>query len=132
MGLEEGAGMLLAGGALTSAGRGTRGPLRPTPASLHQGPALTAHCLLSGSLEERGFLAWTQLQESEESTKALKIYSLPCGIGTKSCTSSRVRYLPFWPRLQPGGKGAAGVSQLTLCSQDSSGEHQKGATETRM
>lgn len=132
MGLEEEARVLSAGGALTSARRGTRGPLRPTPASLHQGPVLTAHCLPSGSLEERGLLAWTQIQESEESTKASKVYSLPWGIGTKSCTSSRVQCLPFWPRLEHGGKGAGRASQLTLCSQDSSGEHQKGAAETRM
>ncbi|XP_036086767.1 solute carrier family 23 member 1 isoform X2 [Rousettus aegyptiacus] len=87
---------------------------------------------IPGSLEERGLLAWTQIQESEESTKASKVYSLPWGIGTKSCTSSRVQCLPFWPRLEHGGKGAGRASQLTLCSQDSSGEHQKGAAETRM
>lgn len=87
---------------------------------------------IPGSLEERGLLAWTQIQESEESTRTLEVYSLPCGIGTKSCTSSCLRCLPFWPRPEHGGKGAAGVSQLSLCSQDSSGELQKDATETRM
>lgn len=127
MSLEEEARVLLAG-----AHKGTRGPLRPMPASLHQGPVLTAHCLLSGSLEERGLLAWIQIQESEELTKALEVYGLPCGIGTKFCTSSCVQWLPFWPRLEHDGKGAAGVSQLSLCPQDSSGEHQKGAAETRM
>lgn len=100
---------------------------------LPRGPLLTAHCLLLGSLEERGLLTWNQIQEeSEETTKALEVYSLPCGIGTKFCTSSCTRGLPFWPRLEHGGKGEVGVSQLTLCSQDSSGERPKGATETRM
>ncbi|KAB1276120.1 hypothetical protein Cadr_000008413 [Camelus dromedarius] len=89
--------------------------------------------LLAGSLEERGLLTWNQIQEeSEETTKALEVYSLPCGIGTKFCMSSCTRGLPFWPRLEHGGKGEVGVSQLTLCSQDSSGERPKGATETRM
>ncbi|XP_074223112.1 solute carrier family 23 member 2 isoform X15 [Camelus bactrianus] len=88
---------------------------------------------IPGSLEERGLLTWNQIQEeSEETTKALEVYSLPCGIGTKFCTSSCTRGLPFWPRLEHGGKGEVGVSQLTLCSQDSSGERPKGATETRM
>ncbi|XP_039716797.1 solute carrier family 23 member 1-like isoform X2 [Pteropus medius] len=87
---------------------------------------------IPGSLEERGLLAWIQIQESEELTKALEVYGLPCGIGTKFCTSSCVQWLPFWPRLEHDGKGAAGVSQLSLCPQDSSGEHQKGAAETRM
>nr|XP_010981456.2 solute carrier family 23 member 1-like isoform X2 [Camelus dromedarius] len=88
---------------------------------------------IPGSLEERGLLTWNQIQEeSEETTKALEVYSLPCGIGTKFCMSSCTRGLPFWPRLEHGGKGEVGVSQLTLCSQDSSGERPKGATETRM
>nr|XP_031530463.1 solute carrier family 23 member 2-like isoform X3 [Vicugna pacos] len=88
---------------------------------------------IPGSLEERGLLTWNQIQEeSEETTKALEVYSLPCGIGTKFCTSSCTQGLPFWPRLENGGKGEVGASQLTLCSQDSSGERPKGATETRM
>lgn len=87
---------------------------------------------IPGSLEERGLLAWNEIQESEETSKVLEIYGLPCGIGTKFCTSSGFQYLPFWPRPERGGKGEVGVSQLTLCSQDSSGGHPKGATETRM
>lgn len=102
--------------------------LRP----LYLGPVFTAPCLLSGSLEERGFLAWNQAQGSEETTRVLEIYGLPCGMGTECCTSSCTQFLPFWPSREPGGKGEMGVSQLTLCSQDSSGERPKGAIETRM
>ncbi|XP_036184491.1 solute carrier family 23 member 1-like isoform X3 [Myotis myotis] len=87
---------------------------------------------IPGSLEERGFLAWNQAQGSEDTTRVLEIYGLPCGIGTKCCTSSCTRFLPFWPRLEPGGKGEMGVSQLTLCSQDFSGVRPEGAIETRM
>ncbi|ELK35565.1 PREDICTED: solute carrier family 23 member 1 isoform X1 [Myotis davidii] len=87
---------------------------------------------IPGSLEERGFLAWNEAQGSEDSTRILEIYGLPCGIGTKCCTSSCTRFLPFWPRREPGGKGEKGVSQLTLCSQDFSGERPEGAIETRM
>ncbi|XP_023609277.1 solute carrier family 23 member 1-like isoform X5 [Myotis lucifugus] len=87
---------------------------------------------IPGSLEERGLLAWSQAQGSEETTRVLEIYGLPCGIGTKCCTSSCTRFLPFWPRREPGGKGAMGVSQLTLCSQDFSGERLQGAIDTRM
>ncbi|KAM8817737.1 solute carrier family 23 member 1-like isoform 2-T2 [Rhynchonycteris naso] len=87
---------------------------------------------IPGSLEERGLLAWNQVQESEETTKVLEIYGLPCGIGTRSCASSCARRLPFWPRMERGGPGVVGVSQLTLCSQNSSGERLHGAPETRM
>lgn len=93
---------------------------------------MTTHCLPSGSLEERGLLAWNQAQESEDTTKASEIYSFPCGIGTKFCTSSCARYLPFWPRPELSEKGQVGVSQLTLVSQDFSGERPQCATETRM
>ncbi|ELW68800.1 Solute carrier family 23 member 2 [Tupaia chinensis] len=87
---------------------------------------------IPGSQEERGLLAWNQIQESEETRKASEVYGLPWGIGTKFCTSSCVRRLPFWPRLEHGGKGQMSVSQLTLCSQVSSGEQPRGNLETRM
>ncbi|XP_066218881.1 solute carrier family 23 member 1-like isoform X1 [Saccopteryx leptura] len=87
---------------------------------------------IPGSLEERGLLAWNQVQESEETTKVLEIYGLPCGVGTRSCTSSCAWRLPFWPKTERGGPGVVGVSQLTLCSQNSSGERPHGAPETRM
>lgn len=87
---------------------------------------------IPGSLEERGLLAWNQAQESEDTTKASEIYSFPCGIGTKFCTSSCARYLPFWPRPELSEKGQVGVSQLTLVSQDFSGGRPQCATETRM
>uniref|UniRef100_A0A9L0JZA6 Solute carrier family 23 member 1 n=1 Tax=Equus asinus TaxID=9793 RepID=A0A9L0JZA6_EQUAS len=61
---------------------------------------------IPGSPEERGLLTWSQIhEESEETAKASEIYSLPCGIGTKFCTSSYTRYLPFWPRPEHHGKG---------------------------
>ncbi|XP_012412818.2 solute carrier family 23 member 1-like [Trichechus manatus latirostris] len=60
---------------------------------------------IPGSAEERGLLAWNQIQEeSQETSKAFEVYGLPCGIGTKFCTSSCVQCLPFWPRLEGGGK----------------------------
>lgn len=111
-------------------GHQRRLPAHLRPLSLR--PVLTAPCLLSGSLEERGFLAWNEAQGSEDSTRVLEIYGLPCGIGTKCCTSSCTRFLPFWPRQELSGKGEMGVSQLTLCSQDFSGERPEGAIETRM
>lgn len=108
---------------------GARGPLQP--AVFHSGgPVLTVYCLLSGSPEERGLLAWNQIQESSETTKVLEIYGFPCRIGTQACASSWTRCLPFWPRLEGSGKEEVGMSQLTLCSQDPSGEPPKGAAET--
>lgn len=99
---------------------------------LRQGPGLTACWLPLGSLEERGLLAWNQIQKSEETTKISEVYSLPWGIGTRFCASSCTRCLPFWPKLERGGRGEVGVSQLTLCSRDPSEERPKGATDTRM
>ncbi|KAB1276117.1 Solute carrier family 23 member 1 [Camelus dromedarius] len=73
--------------------------------------------LLAGSLEERGLLTWNQIQEeSEETTKALEVYSLPCGIGTKFCMSSCTRGLPFWPRLEHGGKALSTAPPNALIS----------------
>ncbi|XP_043319721.1 solute carrier family 23 member 2-like isoform X2 [Cervus canadensis] len=83
---------------------------------------------IPGSLEERGLLAWNQVQEeSEETTKALEVYGLPWGIGTRFCVSSCTRYLPFWP-----GEGEVGVSRLSLCPRDTSGERPESAVDTRM
>nr|XP_044637143.1 solute carrier family 23 member 1-like isoform X2 [Equus asinus] len=88
---------------------------------------------IPGSPQERGLLTWDQIhEESEETAKVSEVYSLPCGIGTKFCTSSYTRYLPFWPRPEHHRKGEVGTCQLTLCFQDSSGECLKAATETRM
>ncbi|KAM9651308.1 solute carrier family 23 member 2-like isoform 4-T4 [Trichechus inunguis] len=88
---------------------------------------------IPGSAEERGLLAWNQIQEeSQETSKAFEVYGLPCGIGTKFCTSSCVQCLPFWPRLEGGGKGEVEVSSLTSCSTDYSGDRHKNDLETRM
>nr|XP_044636435.1 solute carrier family 23 member 1-like isoform X4 [Equus asinus] len=88
---------------------------------------------IPGSLEERGLLTWDQIyEESEETAKVSEVYGLPCGIGTKFCTSSYTRYLPFWPKLEHRGRAEVGACQLTLYSQDSSGECLKVATETKM
>ncbi|KAM5303374.1 solute carrier family 23 member 1-like isoform 2-T9 [Glossophaga mutica] len=87
---------------------------------------------IPGSLEERGLLAWNQIQESSETTKVLEIYGFPCGIGTQSYASSWTRCLPFWPRLEGGRKEGVEMSRLTLCSQDPSGERPKGVPETGM
>ena len=112
---------------------GAGGSLQTTSAQLHQGPVLTAHCLLLGSPQERGLLTWDPIhEESEETAKVSEVYGLPCGIGTKFCTSSYTRYLPFWPKLEHRGRAEVGACQLTLYSQDSSGECLKVATETKM
>lgn len=125
MGWEEEKEELPAGQAHCELSRGS--PCPGTPAPLGPSPDL-ARCLLLGSLEERGLLAWNQVQEeSEETTKALEVYGLPWGIGTRFCTSSCAQYLPFWPR-----EGAVGVSQLSLWPWDSSGERAPSATDTRM
>ncbi|KAG8523354.1 Solute carrier family 23 member 2, partial [Galemys pyrenaicus] len=88
---------------------------------------------IPGSREERGLLTWNQIQEeSGDMKKVSEVYGLPCGIGTKICTSSCTRWLPFWPRLENSRKNEVGVSQLNLCSQESSGGHQKSAADTRM
>lgn len=82
---------------------------------------------IPGSLEERGLLAWNQVQEeSEETTKALEVYGLPWGISTRFCTSSCAQYLPFWPR-----EGKVGVRHLSLCPADSE-EGPRSAADTRM
>ncbi|XP_076965440.1 solute carrier family 23 member 2-like isoform X4 [Callospermophilus lateralis] len=88
---------------------------------------------IPGSLEERGILVWNQVQEnSKETLKSSEVYDFPWGIGTKFCTSSYIRVLPFWPRLDHSGKGEVGMSQLAHCSQASSRKHLSGAVETRM
>uniref|UniRef100_A0A287DCT8 Solute carrier family 23 member 1-like n=1 Tax=Ictidomys tridecemlineatus TaxID=43179 RepID=A0A287DCT8_ICTTR len=51
---------------------------------------------------------------------------------TKFCTSSYIRVLPFWPRLDHSDKGEVGMSQLAHCSQASFRKHLTGAVETRM
>lgn len=85
----------------------------------------------SGTLEERGLLAWSQVHEdSEETQKASKVYALPWGIGTKFCTSSCAQILPFWPRIDHH-RDEVGASQLTLCSQ-TSGKHLWTVSETKM
>lgn len=57
----------------------------------------------------------------------MEVYGLPWGIGTRFCASSCARYLPFWP-----GEGEVGVSRLSLCPRDSSGERPESAVDTRM
>ncbi|XP_008705821.1 solute carrier family 23 member 1 isoform X1 [Ursus maritimus] len=87
---------------------------------------------IPGSLEERGLLVWNQIQEeSEETTMALEVYGLPCGIGTKCCTSSCTQYLPFWPKPE-AGTGEQGPSLLACLFQEPSGERRKGAAETKL
>lgn len=75
---------------------------------------------------------WNQIQEdSEETAKALEVYRLPCGIGTKVCTSSCTQYLPFWPRLEAGSR-ERGRNLLARLFQDPSGACGKGASETKL
>ncbi|KAM6168226.1 solute carrier family 23 member 1-like [Erethizon dorsatum] len=53
---------------------------------------------IPGSQEERGLLAWTQIhEESGETLQAVEVYGLPWGAGTRLCTCSCARMLPFWP-----------------------------------
>nr|XP_008507753.1 PREDICTED: solute carrier family 23 member 1-like [Equus przewalskii] len=68
---------------------------------------------IPGSPEERGLLTWNQIhEESEETAKVSEVYGLPCGIGTKFCTSSYTRYLPFWPRPEHHGKAPSTNLQI--------------------
>lgn len=104
----------------------------PAQVLLGQGPVLTVHSPPLGSLEERGLLVWNQIQEeSEETMMALEVYGLPCGIGTKCCTSSCTQYLPFWPKPE-AGTGEQGPSLLACLFQEPSGERRKGAAETKL
>ncbi|XP_063106609.1 solute carrier family 23 member 2-like isoform X3 [Cavia porcellus] len=60
---------------------------------------------IPGSQEERGLLAWSQIyKESETTLQASKVYGLPWGAGTRFCTCSCARVLPFWPK--PGQEDA--------------------------
>ncbi|XP_023569620.1 solute carrier family 23 member 2 isoform X3 [Octodon degus] len=53
---------------------------------------------IPGSQEERGLLAWTKIHEDSGVTlQASEVYSLPWGAGTRFCTCSWARKLPFWP-----------------------------------
>ncbi|XP_021566409.1 solute carrier family 23 member 1-like [Carlito syrichta] len=88
---------------------------------------------IPGSKEERGFLAWNQVQKgSEETLKASEVYSLPWGIGTKFCTYPCLRSLPFWPQLERTENEEVGLSQLISCSLASPEEHPEGATAQTM
>ncbi|XP_078527267.1 solute carrier family 23 member 1-like [Lissotriton helveticus] len=55
---------------------------------------------IPGTQEERGILAWKQVHEDESADilDTEDIYNLPFGIGTRFCTGSWTRYLPFCPK----------------------------------
>ncbi|XP_040857875.1 solute carrier family 23 member 1-like [Ochotona curzoniae] len=64
---------------------------------------------IPGSREERGLLAWSQMQEAPEDTAtATEVYGLPWGIGTQRCACSCARGLPCWPGQEGGGRGGLG------------------------
>ncbi|XP_073423613.1 solute carrier family 23 member 1-like isoform X3 [Dendrobates tinctorius] len=55
---------------------------------------------IPGTKEERGIAAWNEVNvEDEENCSDIEdVYDLPFGIGTKFCTSSWLRYIPFCPK----------------------------------
>ncbi|XP_015349294.1 solute carrier family 23 member 2-like isoform X2 [Marmota marmota marmota] len=75
---------------------------------------------IPGSLEERGILVWNQVQENSKETtlKSSEVYDFPWGIGTKFCTSSYIRVLPFWPRLDHSGKDPLATTLTDLGERD--------------
>lgn len=73
----------------------------------------------TGTLEERGLLAWKQSHKGEAGNSQLisKVYDLPFGIGTKYCAVSWFRYLPACPKRLPGSKK---MDELKAAGQESS------------
>ncbi|XP_077122894.1 solute carrier family 23 member 1-like isoform X2 [Ranitomeya variabilis] len=55
---------------------------------------------IPGTKEERGIASWNKVNvEAEENCSDIEdVYDLPFGIGTKFCTSSWLRYIPFCPK----------------------------------
>ncbi|XP_056373696.1 solute carrier family 23 member 1-like isoform X1 [Hyla sarda] len=55
---------------------------------------------IPGTKEERGIAAWNEVNgEMEDHCSDVdEVYDLPFGIGTKFCTSSWLRYVPFCPK----------------------------------
>ncbi|XP_073506309.1 solute carrier family 23 member 1-like isoform X2 [Phyllobates terribilis] len=76
---------------------------------------------IPGTKEERGIAAWNNVNgEAEENCSDVEdVYDLPFGIGTKFCTSSWLRYIPFCPKPR----------KLTLV--DHENNHCNSYTETK-
>ncbi|MGH0127995.1 UNVERIFIED_CONTAM: hypothetical protein FKN15_028575 [Acipenser sinensis] len=54
---------------------------------------------IPGSRKERGIIVWKEAhQQSGETLESEEVYSLPFGIGSRICTASWVRYIPFCPK----------------------------------
>ncbi|KAK1167286.1 solute carrier family 23 member 1-like [Acipenser oxyrinchus oxyrinchus] len=54
---------------------------------------------IPGSRKERGIVVWKEAhQQSGETLESEEVYSLPFGIGSRICTASLVRYIPFCPK----------------------------------
>ncbi|XP_018423391.1 PREDICTED: solute carrier family 23 member 1-like [Nanorana parkeri] len=55
---------------------------------------------IPGTKEERGILAWKTVngETDMDCGDASDVYDLPFGIGTKCCTASWLRYVPFCPK----------------------------------
>ncbi|XP_069619275.1 solute carrier family 23 member 1-like isoform X2 [Ranitomeya imitator] len=55
---------------------------------------------IPGTKEERGIASWNKInvEAGENCSDIEDVYDLPFGIGTKFCTSSWLRYIPFCPK----------------------------------
>uniref|UniRef100_A0A8C5WJ02 Solute carrier family 23 member 1-like n=1 Tax=Leptobrachium leishanense TaxID=445787 RepID=A0A8C5WJ02_9ANUR len=55
---------------------------------------------IPGTKEERGIYAWKEVNEetADDFPDIGEVYDLPFGIGTKFCTASWLRYIPFCPK----------------------------------
>ncbi|XP_058842452.1 solute carrier family 23 member 1-like [Acipenser ruthenus] len=63
---------------------------------------------IPGSRKERGIVIWKEAhQQSGETLESEEMYNLPFGIGSRICTASWVRYIPFCPK--PAGTGSDNV-----------------------
>ncbi|MGH0174945.1 UNVERIFIED_CONTAM: hypothetical protein FKN15_072424 [Acipenser sinensis] len=70
---------------------------------------------IPGSRKERGIVVWKEAhQQSGETLESEEVYSLPFGIGSRICTASWVRYIPFCPKPAGTDSGNVGNNEDTI------------------
>ncbi|XP_033881263.2 solute carrier family 23 member 1-like isoform X2 [Acipenser ruthenus] len=70
---------------------------------------------IPGSKKERGIVVWKEAhQQSGETLESEEVYSLPFGIGSRICTASWVRYIPFCPKPAGTDSGNVGNNEDTI------------------
>ncbi|MGH0123308.1 UNVERIFIED_CONTAM: hypothetical protein FKN15_067757 [Acipenser sinensis] len=71
--------------------------------------------VIGGSRKERGIVVWKEAhQQSGETLESEEVYSLPFGIGSRICTASWVRYIPFCPKPAGTDSGNVGNNEDTI------------------